>query len=229
MQKQYVRSLFDSIAGRYDMLNHLLSGGIDTYWRWRAIRRLSHGAPARILDVATGTADFAIAAARLGPREIVGVDLAWEMLLRGRDKIARRGLAGVITLLASEAEHLPFAEGAFDAAVVAFGVRNFEDLHQGLAEMRRVLRAGGRLVVLEFSRPRVFPLRQIYLFYFLRVIPLIGRLVSGNREAYTYLPESVMAFPEGADFLSLLAKAGFRSPGAERLTFGIASVYTAEK
>ena len=229
MQKQYVRSLFDSIAGRYDMLNHLLSGGIDTYWRWRAIRRLRRGAPARILDVATGTADFAIAAARLGPREIVGVDLAGEMLSLGRDKIVRRGLAGVITLLAAEAEHLPFAEGAFDAAVVAFGVRNFEDLHQGLAEMRRVLRAGGRLVVLEFSRPRVFPLRQIYLFYFLRVIPLIGRLVSGNREAYTYLPESVMAFPEGADFLSLLAKAGFRSPGAERLTFGIASVYTAEK
>ena len=151
------------------------------------------------------------------------------MLSLGRDKIARRGLAGVITLLAAEAESLPFAEGTFDAAVVAFGVRNFEDLQQGLAEMRRVLRAGGRLVVLEFSRPRVFPLRQIYLFYFLRVIPMIGRLVSGNREAYTYLPESVMAFPEGADFLSILAKAGFRSPGAERLTFGIASVYTAQK
>ena len=229
MQKQHVRSLFDSIAGRYDMLNHMLSGGIDTYWRRRAIGSLRKGECTRILDVATGTADFAIAAARPGHRQVVGVDLAEEMLALGRDKLARRGLTGSVSLLAAEAEYLPFAGGSFDAAIVAFGARNFEDLHQGLAEMHRVLRTGGKLVVLEFSRPRAFPFRQIYLFYFLRVIPRIGRLVSGNREAYTYLPESVMAFPEGEEFLSILTGAGFRSPRAERLTFGIATVYTAEK
>ncbi len=229
VQKQDVRSLFDSIARRYDVLNHLLSAGIDTYWRRKALRGLRGEPGARILDVATGTADFAIAAARLRPREVVGVDLAGEMLAIGRGKIARRGLSGVVSLRTAEAEHLPFDDGTFDAAIVAFGARNFENLAGGLAEMCRVLRPGGKLVILEFSRPRAFPFRELYLFYFLRVIPLIGRAVSGHREAYTYLPESVMAFPEGAEFLRVIEGAGFRSASAERLTFGIASVYTAEK
>jgi demethylmenaquinone methyltransferase/2-methoxy-6-polyprenyl-1,4-benzoquinol methylase len=229
VQKQYVRSLFDSIARRYDLLNHLLSGGVDTYWRRRAINHLRPVAGGRILDVATGTADFAIAAARLAPREVVGVDIADEMLALGRKKLAARGLSGIVSLRNGEAESLPFAEGSFDAAIVAFGVRNFERLDGGLAEMRRVLRPGGKLVVLEFSRPRRFPFRQIYLFYFLNVIPLIGRLLSGNSEAYAYLPASVMVFPEGDEFLALLISAGFTRTHAERLTFGIASIYTAEK
>ena len=229
VQKQYVRSLFDSIARRYDLLNHLLSGGIDTYWRRRAINHLRGEPGRRILDVATGTGDFAIAAARLAPREVVGIDIAGEMLAVGRRKLAARGLSGVVTLRKGEAEGLPFADGSFDAVIVAFGVRNFESLEGGLAEMRRVLRAGGKLVVLEFSRPRRFPFRQIYLFYFLNVLPSIGRLLSGNGEAYAYLPASVMVFPEGDEFLSLLLSAGFTRTRAERLTFGIASIYTAEK
>jgi len=227
VQKQHVRSLFDSIAGRYDLLNHLLSAGIDAYWRRRAISRLRPVSGARILDVATGTADFAIAAARLAPREIVGVDIAEEMLARGRKKLSARGLSGLIALRKGEAERLPFADGAFDAAIVAFGARNFEDLDAGLAEMRRVLRPGGKLLVLEFSRPARFPVRQIYMFYFLRVLPFVGHLVSGNSEAYAYLPASVMAFPEGEAFLAHVTRAGFTHAAAERLTFGIASIYTA--
>jgi demethylmenaquinone methyltransferase/2-methoxy-6-polyprenyl-1,4-benzoquinol methylase len=228
VQKQYVRSLFDSIAGRYDMLNHLLSGGIDTYWRRRAINHLRGEPGGRILDVATGTADFAIAAARLAPREVVGVDIADEMLAIGRKKLEARRLSGVVSLRRGEAEGLPFADASFDAVIVAFGVRNFESLEGGLAEMRRVLRRGGKLVVLEFSRPRRFPFRQVYLFYFLHVIPFIGRILSGNSEAYAYLPASVMAFPEGDEFLAILDAAGFTRASAERLTFGIASIYTAE-
>ncbi len=229
MQKQYVRSLFNSIARRYDMLNHLLSGGIDTYWRRRAINCLRGARDGRILDVATGTADFAIAAVRLAPREVMGVDIADEMLALGRKKLAARGLSGTVSLRRGEAESLPFDDGSFDAAIVAFGVRNFESLEAGLAEMLRVLRPGGKLLVLEFSRPRHFPFRQIYLFYFLNVIPFIGRLLSGNSEAYAYLPASVMAFPEGKEFLAILGAAGFTRARAERLTFGIASIYTAEK
>jgi demethylmenaquinone methyltransferase/2-methoxy-6-polyprenyl-1,4-benzoquinol methylase len=229
VQKQYVRSLFDSIARRYDLLNHLFSGGIDTLWRRKAINRLRSGEGQRILDVATGTADFAIAAARLAPREVVGVDIAEEMLAVGRDKIRARGLSRLVTLRRGEAESLPFEDGSFDAAIVAFGARNFEDLARGLGEMHRVLRPGGRIVVLEFSRPGGFPFRQMYLLYFLHVIPFVGRLISGNREAYSYLPASVMAFPEGDEFLAILSGAGFTGASAERLTFGIASIYTAEK
>jgi demethylmenaquinone methyltransferase/2-methoxy-6-polyprenyl-1,4-benzoquinol methylase len=229
VQKQSVRFLFDSIAWRYDMLNHLLSAGIDTYWRRRALRHLGTGPEGRILDVATGTADFAIAAARLGPREVVGLDIADEMLAIGRRKLSRRGLSGRVSLMKGEAEHLPFPDGTFDAAIVAFGARNFERLHEGLSEMRRVLREGGKLVILEFSTPAFFPLRQIYLFYFLRIIPLIGWFLSGNREAYAYLPASVMAFPQGNEFLTILGSIGFRGACAERLTFGIASIYVAER
>jgi len=228
VQKQHVRSLFDSIARRYDLLNHLLSAGIDAYWRRRAVRRLRSVRGGRILDVATGTADFAVAAARLAPREIVGVDIAEEMLALGRKKLSSRGLSGLVSLRKGEAESLPFPGGSFDAAIVAFGARNFENLGAGLAEMRRVLRPGGKILVLEFSRPQRFPVRQLYLFYFLRVLPFIGGLVSGNREAYAYLPASVMAFPDGEEFLALLGAAGFTHAEAERLTFGIASIYTAE-
>ncbi len=229
MQKEYVRSLFDSIAYRYDLLNHLLSGGIDLYWRRKAIERLRPHAPARILDVATGTADFAIAALRLEPASVVGVDIAESMLEIGRKKLRRRGLSDRITLETGDAEHLAYAEGSFDAAIVAFGVRNFEDLPRGLAEMYRILRSGGSIAVLEFSRPRHFPFRQMYFFYFLNILPGIGRIVSRNKDAYRYLPDSVLRVPEGEEFLATLRSAGFREVTQERLTFGIATLYRGVK
>jgi demethylmenaquinone methyltransferase / 2-methoxy-6-polyprenyl-1,4-benzoquinol methylase len=229
MQKSYVRSLFDAIAHRYDLLNHLLSGGIDFYWRRRAIRHLREIQPKRILDVATGTADFAIAALRLNPERIVGVDIAEEMLKIGREKVAKRKLDSIITLLAGEAEHLNFDTGSFDAATVAFGARNFEDLQAGLAEMRRILRPGGKIVVLEFSRPSRFPFKQAYFFYFKNILPLIGRLVSRHDTAYEYLPDTVLKFPEGEKFLGILGDVGFSSVSQERLTLGIATIYTGLK
>jgi demethylmenaquinone methyltransferase / 2-methoxy-6-polyprenyl-1,4-benzoquinol methylase len=229
MQKHYVGSLFDAIAHRYDLLNHLLSGGIDLYWRRRAIQHLADIKPKRILDVATGTADFAIAALQLHPVEVVGVDIADEMLKRGREKVEKRGLQHLITLQHGEAEDLRFDAGMFDAAIVAFGARNFEDLPAGLAEMCRVLRPGGKVIILEFSRPSRFPFRQGYFFYFRNVLPLIGRLVSRHEYAYQYLPDTVMKFPQGEDFLAILRRVGFASVAEERLTFGIATIYSGVK
>jgi demethylmenaquinone methyltransferase / 2-methoxy-6-polyprenyl-1,4-benzoquinol methylase len=229
MQQHYVRSLFDSIAHRYDLLNHVLSGGIDFYWRRRAIEHLKDIQPKRILDVATGTADLAIAALRLKPYEVIGVDIAEEMLNVGRAKLKKKGLDSLITLQTGEAENLQFDHSHFDAAIVAFGARNFENLEQGLSEMHRVLRTGGKIVVLEFSRPRYFPFKQLYFFYFRRVLPLIGRVVSKSEEAYTYLPDTVMKFPEGDEFVAKLRKVGFESVSEDRLTFGIATIYTGVK
>lgn len=229
MEKQYVRSLFDSIAYRYDLLNHLLSGGIDFYWRRRAVQYLKDIRPRRILDVATGTADFAIATLRLNPQEVIGVDIAEEMLKIGRAKLQKRGLDSTITLQTGEAEHLGFETGSFDAAIVAFGARNFEHLEQGLAEMNRILRPGGKIVVLEFSRPGTFPFNQLYFFYFKSVLPLVGRIVSRHKEAYTYLPDTVMKFPEGNDFLNILRQVGFAELKEERLTFGIVTIYCGAK
>lgn len=221
-----VRDLFDSIAHRYDFLNHLLSGGVDFYWRRRAIKHLTALHPRRILDVATGTADFAVAALRLQPERVVGVDVAEAMLGEGRRKLQSRGLDDLVLLETGRAEQLRFGTGEFDAAIVAFGARNFENLEAGLREMHRVLRSGGKIVVLEFSRPRRFPFRQLYFFYFRRILPIVGRLVSGSRQAYTYLPDTVMSFPEGEDFIAILERVGFRETVAERLTFGIATVYS---
>lgn len=226
MEKAYVRSLFDSIAYRYDLLNHLLSGGVDLYWRRRAVEHLMALRPRRILDVATGTADFAIAALRCGPERVVGVDIAEKMLEVGREKLRRRGLDGRITLESGEAERLQFPDGTFDAAIVAFGVRNFEHLEAGLKEMNRVLRPGGKVVVLEFSRPRVFPFKQVYNLYFRSILPKIGEFISRHDEAYRYLPDTVMNFPDGTAFLSLLQRAGFREAAEDRLTLGIATIYT---
>jgi demethylmenaquinone methyltransferase/2-methoxy-6-polyprenyl-1,4-benzoquinol methylase len=229
MQKEYVRSLFNDISGRYDLLNHLLSGGIDRRWRRRAIDTLRDLRPRRILDVATGTADLAIAALRLDPEQVVGVDIAERMLEQGRAKLARIGASGRITLATGDAESLQFPPGSFDAATVAFGVRNFEDLSRGLAGMHAVLRPGGQIVILEFSRPARTPFRQLYLWYFRYILPLIGRLVSSHPEAYTYLPDTVMQFPEGKEFLAILSRAGFTDLREERLTGGIATIYTGTK
>ena len=229
MQKHYVRTLFDSIAYRYDLLNHLLSGGVDFYWRRRAVEHLKESRPKRILDVATGTADFAIATIRLNPREVIGVDISEEMLKLGQAKLVKKGYDSIIRLQSGEAEKLQFEADVFDAAIVAFGARNFEDLEKGLREMHRVLKPGGQIVVLEFSRPRHFPFKQLYFFYFKNVLPFIGRLVSKSDEAYSYLPDTVMKFPDGNDFLLILQEVGFRTTKEERLTFGIASIYSGVK
>jgi demethylmenaquinone methyltransferase / 2-methoxy-6-polyprenyl-1,4-benzoquinol methylase len=227
--KQRVRSLFDGIARRYDFLNHLLSGGLDYYWRRCAIEHLTGLHPLRILDVATGTADFALATLRLGPETVVGVDIAENMLIEGRRKIAARGVEARIRLQTGEAENITFPDNTFDAAIVAFGARNFENIEAGLSEMRRVTRPGGMVVVLEFSHPRTFPFRQLYFWYFRNILPLIGRLVSRHGDAYGYLPDTVMRFPEGEAFLALMSGAGMRQVEQERLTLGIATVYTGVK
>lgn len=227
--KQRNRAMFNAIARRYDLLNHLLSGGVDIYWRRRALGSVRQSRPERILDLATGTADFAIAARRLEPQRVVGVDVAVEMLRLGVGKVSREGLDGRVRLLAGDGEGLPFKGGCFDLVMGAFGVRNFGHIPTGLAEAFRVLRPGGELLVLDFSEPSVPLFRQVYRFYFERVLPLIGGLISGNRRAYSYLPRSVGTFPQGEGFVRLLDEAGFVDAGATALTLGVCSIYQGRK
>jgi demethylmenaquinone methyltransferase/2-methoxy-6-polyprenyl-1,4-benzoquinol methylase len=228
-KKEQVTRMFNNISHRYDFLNHLLSMGIDKLWRRKAINFLKPLKPKYILDVATGTADFAIQAMALGPQKITGIDISDGMLSVGRKKIESLKLSGRIELKMADSENLPFDKNIFDAVTVGFGVRNFEDLEQGLAEILRVLKPGAMLVVLEFSRPRKFPMRQVYNFYFKNILPGLGRLISSDKSAYTYLPESVEAFPDGTDFENILQKVGFKETTCKPLTFGISSIYTARK
>ncbi len=228
-KKQQVRSMFNSIAPRYDFLNHFLSLGTDYCWRRKAIRLIGKSHPESILDVATGTGDLAIVAAKLSPQKITGIDIAEEMLTIGRKKIVRRKLEHLIFLETGDSENLKFPDVSFDAVMVAFGVRNFENLEKGLAEMQRVLKRGGIVAILEFSGPEKFPVRQLYHFYFRFILPLIGRFISGNRSAYTYLPESVGKFPSGDEFLNYMEKAGFTNNSRNPLTFGIATLYSGYK
>lgn len=228
-KKHQVEEMFDRISYRYDLLNHLLSANIDKIWRRHAIRRLRSFHPQIILDVATGTGDFALAAARLRPEKITGIDLSEGMLAIGREKIKKKGLTGMIELRKADSEDLPFDDHSFDAVTVGFGVRNFEDTAKGLAEIFRVLRPGGVLIVLEFSKPRNRLFRWLYFFYFSRILPLLGRIVSKDHRAYTYLPESVREFPDGKAFLTLLGDAGFNACQQFPQTFGIATIYEAQK
>lgn len=222
--------MFDNIAPWYDFLNHFLSLGIDISWRKTTIAQLKTQHPKQILDVATGTADLAIEAWRqLKPEKITGLDISYEMLEVGRGKLKQKKLGGVIELLLGDSENMPFADNTFDAVTVAFGVRNFENLERGLAEMRRVLKPGGKAVVLEFSKPTLFPFRQLYHFYFSSILPFIGRFTSKDPRAYRYLYESVQAFPDGKDFVKRFESAGFRNATAQPLTLGIATIYVAEK
>lgn len=221
--------MFNNISGKYDFLNHFLSLGIDRGWRKKAIAELRELQPKLVLDVATGTGDFAIQALSLNPEKVTGVDISEGMLDVGRKKMVERGLASRIELVTGDSENLQFEENKFDAVTVGFGVRNFENLEKGLAEIRRVLRPGGKLVVLEFSRPRRFPMRQLYNFYFKLILPKIGSVISKDKSAYTYLPESVEAFPDGTDFENVLKKVGFKKTTCKPLTFGISSIYTATK
>lgn len=228
-KKRQVEEMFDNIAPRYDFLNHLLSVNIDKLWRKKAMRFLEEKKPQSILDVATGTADFSIALQQLNPQEIIGVDISENMLAVGRTKVKSKKLDSLITLQRADSEQLPFADNRFDAVTVAFGVRNFENLKKGLQEMLRVVKPGGRVVVLEFSKPRVFPVKQLFNFYFKNILPVIGRIFSSDQRAYTYLPESVQAFPEGKAFIALMEECGYKAVKCKNLTFGIASIYAGEK
>lgn len=228
-KKPHIERMFNSIAPRYDVLNRMLSGGVDQQWRRVVMKEVLDSQPQRLLDVATGTADLALMAARKGVPQVIGVDIADQMLEVGRRKVSKADLDGRVELLNGDAEKLPFSDRQFDVATVAFGVRNFEDLAAGLRQIHRVLRPGGKLIVLEFSRPRVFPVKQLYAFYNRFILPAVGKLVSGDSGAYTYLPESIAVFPEGDEFLNWMEEAGFTQRKARRLTFGIASVYVGHR
>ncbi len=227
-KRAFVRRMFDGIAGTYDLLNHLLSAGIDIVWRRRAIDGLRPAPGWRVLDLATGTGDLGFEAAdRHAEIQVVGVDLSIPMLQRATRKAGTR--PGQTAFLCGDAERLPFPDRMFEGVTIGFGIRNLADLNAGLGEMYRVLRPDGRLAVLEFSRPRAFLLRVLYLFYFKNILPLIGRIVSRDPHAYRYLYESVMRFPEGADFCRHLLDTGFVDVVERRLTFGIATLYLASK
>lgn len=228
-KKAQVAEMFNNIAGRYDFLNHFLSMGIDRGWRKKAIKEIAKVNPQTILDVATGTGDLAIAASKLNPTKIVGIDIADQMLAVGRDKIVKEQLANIITLHSGDSEALTFDTNSFDAVTCAYGVRNFENLEAGLKEMSRVMRPGGKLAILEFSHPKAFPIKQLYQFYFRYILPTLGKMVSKHSTAYTYLPESVMAFPEGKVFCETLERCGFKQAHARPLAFGITTLYTATK
>ena len=228
-KKEQIAAMFNSISGKYDFLNHFLSLGIDILWRKRAIRLLKKHQPKLILDIATGTGDFAIEALSLNPKKIIGVDISEGMLSVGREKLIKKNLTDKIELISGDSEFLPFEDNFFDAVIVSFGVRNFENLEKGLSDMLRVLKPGGKVVILEFSKPKSFPFKQIYQFYFQWILPKIGKLISKNHAAYTYLPDSVQAFPDGDDFLNILDKIGFQKNQCTPLTLGISSIYFGSK
>jgi demethylmenaquinone methyltransferase/2-methoxy-6-polyprenyl-1,4-benzoquinol methylase len=228
-KKEQVEQMFDSIAPRYDFLNHFLSLGIDKLWRKKAIQSLADSNPKFILDVATGTADLAIAALKLNPEKVIGIDISQLMLDVGKKKIRSSNLSNKIELVKGDSEALPYADHTFDAVTVAFGVRNFENLDKGLSELYRVLKPGGKLAVLEFSKPRAFPFKQLYYLYFHQILPLWGKWISKNQNAYAYLPESVQHFPDGNAFIDHLTKARFKNNTCKPLTFGICTLYNGLK
>jgi demethylmenaquinone methyltransferase / 2-methoxy-6-polyprenyl-1,4-benzoquinol methylase len=228
-KKEQVQTMFNNIAHKYDFLNHFLSMGIDILWRKKAVAILKKEKPAQILDIATGTADFALEALALNPEKITGIDISEGMLEVGRKKIQKKNLQHKIELILADSENMPFDNEQFNAITVAFGVRNFENLLKGLKEMNRVLKLSGTAVVLEFSKPKKFPVKQIYNFYFFKILPFIGNLISKDNAAYTYLPESVGVFPDGKDFLLVMEAAGFRDVYQKSLMFGIASIYVGKK
>ncbi len=228
-KKEQVENMFDGIAGKYDFLNRLLSFRIDVLWRNKVVNLLKASKPRSILDVATGTADLAIALSRLQPTKITGLDLSNKMLEVGRVKVADRKLAGMIELVKGDSENLPFDDNTFDAVTVAFGVRNFENLEKGLQEIRRVLKPGGQFIILEFSKVKTFPVKQFYNLYFSYITPMIGKLFSKDNKAYSYLPNSVQVFPEGEEMCVILQSIGFKTPVCKPLSFGISSIYHSVK
>ena len=229
-KREQVELMFNNISPKYDLLNRVLSLGIDKIWRKQALNLLKKDKPAYILDVATGTADLAIeAATRLKPTSIVGIDIAENMLQIGRQKIAKKQLDKMITLQKGDSEKIEFSDNTFDAVIVSFGVRNFQHLELGLSEIFRVLKPGGSIMVLEFSKPQNAPFKQIYQFYFKNILPMVGKLVSKDTAAYTYLPDSVNAFPDGKAFCEILEKVGFRVQHYKPYTFGVCTSYVGKK
>lgn len=228
-KKEQVAQMFNNISKRYDFLNHFLSLGIDIMWRKKAIKMLKEDQPKQILDIATGTGDFAIEALTLNPDKVIGVDISEGMLEVGRKKMKQRKYDDRIELHLGDSEGLLFDDNKFDAVIVAFGVRNFENLEKGLEDMYRVLKPGGKVVVLEFSKPTSFPFKQIYQFYFKYILPMVGRIISKDQAAYTYLPDSVRNFPDGKNFLNILDRIGFLKTQCRPLTLGISSIYVGSK
>lgn len=229
-KKEQVASMFNNISGTYDFLNRFLSLGIDVVWRKKAIKELLTDKPKYILDVATGTGDFAFEAIKiLNPEKVIGVDISEGMLTIANEKICKRNLQDIFQVRMGDSEKLLFNTNEFDAVTVAYGVRNFENVEKGLGDMFRVLKPGGKVVILEFSKPKVFPVKQSYNFYFKYITPTIGKLFSKDSSAYTYLPESVAAFPDGEDFIKLMEKVGFQNTKCRSLAFGICSIYTGVK
>lgn len=224
-KKKVVKDIFNDIAPKYDLLNHFLSLNIDKSWRKKAMKNITDNQKELLLDVACGTGDFSIAAHKAGVRRVIGIDISEKMVEVGQEKIRMKGLESYITLQSGDSENMEFPDETFDVVTVAFGVRNFEHLEKGLSEMNRVLKKGGKVVVLEFSRPEYFPMKQLYFFYFKHILPVLGGWISGNKGAYTYLPESVMRFPQGREFLGILSQCGFSNVSQKRLTGGIASLY----
>jgi demethylmenaquinone methyltransferase / 2-methoxy-6-polyprenyl-1,4-benzoquinol methylase len=228
-KKEQVEQMFDDIAPNYDKLNHILSFQIDNVWRKRVRNKLAPQQPQEILDIATGTADLAIELSKLKPKHIIGLDLSAQMLAAGEEKIKAKKLTHIISLEKGDSEAMRFEDNRFDAITVSFGVRNFEHLEKGLSEIHRVLKPGKAFIILEFSKVKSFPMKQLYGFYSRYIIPLIGKLFSKNNEAYTYLPNSVQVFPEGEEMCLILKNIGFTNIICKRLTFGIASMYYCEK
>jgi demethylmenaquinone methyltransferase/2-methoxy-6-polyprenyl-1,4-benzoquinol methylase len=229
-QKAKIGAMFDDIAGRYDFLNHLLSFGVDRIWRKKAIKAISETHKnSKIIDIACGTGDLSIAALKLDPEYVKGIDISQKMIDLGREKIIKSGISDRIELIKGDSEKICFNDNSFDVAMTAFGVRNFSEPMKGLAEMKRVIRKGGLIMILEFSKPSGFLFRQIYSFYFLKILPYIGKLFSNNRQAYSYLPSSVMQFPDSQQFMDIMKRAGLSEIKQKKLSFGIATIYTGLK
>ncbi len=225
-----VEAMFDNIAPNYDKLNHRLSWNIDRGWRRMAIRQLEPFHPQQVLDIATGTGDFAIMTAQmLKPRRLVGADISEGMMAVGAEKVKRLGLQDVISFEKEDCLNLSYADGTFDAVTAAFGIRNFADLDRGLAEMQRVLKTGGHLSIVELTTPVSFPMKQLFKVYSHTVLPLYGRLISKDKSAYSYLTRTIEAFPQGERMMDILRQAGFRETSFRRLTTGICTLYTATK
>lgn len=229
-KREQVELMFNNISPKYDLLNRVLSLGIDKIWRKQALNLLKKDNPTYILDVATGTADLAIeAATRLKATTIVGIDIAENMLQIGREKIAKKQLDNIITLQKGDSEKINYEDNTFDAVIVSFGVRNFQHLEIGLSEIYRVLKPGGNIMVLEFSKPQKAPFKQLYQFYFKNILPVVGKMVSKDTAAYTYLPDSVNAFPDGKAFCAILEKVGFSIQHFKPFTFGVCTSYVGKK
>ena len=228
-KKEEVAEMFNNISAKYDFLNHFLSLGIDKLWRKKAVKMLRSVNPTRILDIATGTGDFALESLVLKPTQIVGLDISSGMLEHGRVKMKKKGVDHIITMQQGDSEDIPYEDNYFDGLTVGFGVRNFENLEKGLDEMLRVVRPGGKLIILEFSKPKKFPIKQLFAFYSKNIIPILGKSISKDSNAYTYLPESVAAFPEGKNFENILAKVGYKDISSTLVSGGIATIYAGTK